>query len=206
VLQLTRRGYDREQALEACRLVKTSGLKLSVQLMPGLPGYDSTSLADMIADTIAVQPDYVRIYPTIVIEGTPLADMYHREEYTPMSFESAIRDVCFMVNKFELAGIKVIKIGLTGIERSHAIAGPYHPSFGEIIKAEQYVQKILNKFESNMVLTISKMDVSLLLGHKKEYLTRIKHHYKQSTLKIKVSEFLKKGEFLYSESKDYVLW
>jgi histone acetyltransferase (RNA polymerase elongator complex component) len=206
VLVKSQRGYDRKHALWACKLVKASGLKLSVQIMPGLPGYNSLSLAQTIEDTISVQPDYVRIYPTIVIAGTALETMYHNGEYTPLDFETALRDVCLMVDRFEMSGIKVIKIGLTGMEPTRITAGPYHPSFGEIVRAERYIQRIVLKHDPNLILTISKKDISLLLGHKKEYLTRIKHEFNKSTIKIKISDTVNKGEFLYSNAEEFVLW
>ncbi len=206
VLEMTHRGYHREQALSACKMVKSFGLKLSVQLMPGLPGYDSSVLSSMIEDTISVHPDYVRIYPTIVIAGTPLEVMYHNGEYTPLTLNNALNDTSLMIDRFEAVGIKVIKIGLTGVQESNVIAGPFHHSFGELVRSESYIKKILSRFEPQLVLSISKMDMSLLLGHKKEYLTRIKHHFNLSSIKIKLSESLKKGEFQCLETDEFLIW
>jgi histone acetyltransferase (RNA polymerase elongator complex component) len=206
VLQKSYRGYDREKALEACRSVKANGLKLSVQVMPGLPGYNSSANERTIEDTISVQPDYVRIYPTIVIKGTPLETLYLKGEYSPLDLSSAIAITCEMVERFEAYGITVIKVGLTGIEKSQVVAGPFHPAFGELVRAEMFIKKIVSVHIPNQVLNISKKDISLLLGNKKEYLTKIKHKYNQSAIKINVSEFLEKGEFRYTNTNEFVLW
>jgi histone acetyltransferase (RNA polymerase elongator complex component) len=206
VLDMTQRGYTRQQALDACKSVKQSNLELSVQLMPGLPGYCASSLQSTIEDTISIKPEYVRIYPTIVIAGTPLEKMFRDGDYSPLSYETALKDVCLMVEQFEASGIKVIKIGITGIDKECVIAGPYHQSFGEMVRSEIFIQKILSKHVPDLVLTISKMDVSLLKGHKKEYLTRIKSMYNQSDIKIRVSDTLNKGEFQYIETEDFILW
>jgi histone acetyltransferase (RNA polymerase elongator complex component) len=206
VLVLTQRGYNRKLALAACKLVKDLGMKLSIQLMPGLPGYSKTSLSHTIEDTITIMPDYVRIYPTIVIAGTPLEKLYRNGEYTPLSLEEALEDTVRMVQSFESNGIKVIKIGLTGIEEEQVIAGPFHSSFGELVKAEIYIGKILQNYEPGQVLNICKSDTSLLLGHQKEYLTRIKYQLNQSAIKVNVSESLMKGEFQYTEAEEFELW
>lgn len=206
VLLATQRGYTREIALQACKQVKANDIRLSIQLMPGLPGYSAERFEQTIRDTIAVVPDYVRIYPTLVIKGTPLEQMYRDGCYQPLTLESAMSDVSSIVEKLESAGITVIKVGLSGIEKSQVVAGPFHPAFGELVRAEIYTGRIIQAYETDKVLEISVKDRSLLLGNQKEYLTRIKHKLKQTTLKVKVTDTLHKGEFRLISDIDFESW
>ncbi|HPT71131.1 MAG TPA: radical SAM protein [Candidatus Cloacimonadota bacterium] len=206
VLAASERGYTRQEAIDACLLVKESGMKLSVQLMPGLPGYSKETLTQTIADTLTVRPEFIRIYPTIVIQGTPLERMYRSDQYQPLSLDDAIQDAALMAETFEKGGITVIKIGLTGIDDSHVVAGPFHQAFGELVRAELYMKRIIQTYEPGKVLEISKKDVSLLLGNKKEYLTRMKKIIKQNNLMVIISDILEKGEFRYVSDTNCELW
>ena len=46
VLRTSLRGYDAETALKAMEMVKNAGLKLGVQLLPGLPGHTASDFVD----------------------------------------------------------------------------------------------------------------------------------------------------------------
>lgn len=92
VLEATHRGHDVADAVEATRLVKDAGLKLCYHMMPGLPG--ATPQMDVEAFGRVMQdpdfrPDMVKIYPTLVIEGTRLYEQWRRGEYEPYTTEVA---------------------------------------------------------------------------------------------------------------------
>lgn len=92
VLAATHRGHDVADTVEATRLVKDAGLKLCYHMMPGLP--DATPDQDVesfrrIMEDPAFRPDMVKIYPTLVIQGTRLYESWRRGEYEPYSTETA---------------------------------------------------------------------------------------------------------------------
>jgi elongator complex protein 3 len=93
------RGHTVEESIEATRLAKDTGLKVGYHLMPGLPG--STPGMDIesarrIFTEENFMPDMVKIYPTLVIKGTELHDMWERGEYVPLSTEEAAKVVAEM--------------------------------------------------------------------------------------------------------------
>ncbi|MGA1820665.1 MAG: tRNA uridine(34) 5-carboxymethylaminomethyl modification radical SAM/GNAT enzyme Elp3 [Thermoplasmatota archaeon] len=93
-LEASGRGHCVEETVEATRIAKDSGLKVGYHLMPGMPGssfeMDLQSAADVFNDP-GFRPDMIKIYPTLVIEGTKLHEMWKRGEYQPLSTEEAAR-------------------------------------------------------------------------------------------------------------------
>jgi histone acetyltransferase (RNA polymerase elongator complex component) len=62
----------------AVTLLKKHGYKVGLQLMIGLPGQSAKSAFDTAEQIAALSPDFVRIYPTIVLNQSPLARWYQR--------------------------------------------------------------------------------------------------------------------------------
>ena len=83
VLALARRGHTTADVYQASRLIKEKGFSLGWQLMPGLPGETELSLKKTIEVVLHWQPDFVRIYPTLVIKGTVLARWWWRVNTSP---------------------------------------------------------------------------------------------------------------------------
>ena len=73
VLIQSRRGYSVESVIRAAALVRERGWKLGLQMMPGLPGDSLARFMDSIVKAVELRPDFVRIYPVLVLAGTQLA-------------------------------------------------------------------------------------------------------------------------------------
>lgn len=86
VQELTKRGHDLESVREATALLKDAGFKLSYHMMPNLPGstvsIDKAMIKDLFADD-SYQPDYLKIYPCVVLPKAQLALWYRRGDYEP---------------------------------------------------------------------------------------------------------------------------
>ena len=84
---------------------------------------------------IALAPAFVRIYPTLVLAGSPLAADYSAGRYQPPTLDESIDLVARMWLMLMAAGIRVIRMGLQDgpglADRAQVLAGPYHPAFGE---------------------------------------------------------------------------
>jgi len=92
----SRRGHTVEESVKATRLAKDTGLKVGYHLMPGIPG--STPEMDVetgrrIFSDPGFMPDMVKVYPTLVIKGTELYDMWMKGEYEPLSTDDAAKVV-----------------------------------------------------------------------------------------------------------------
>ena len=170
VLLASERGYDRETALAACRLVQSKGLKLGIQLMPGLP-WDKLSLASALT-AAGLLPQSVRIYPTVVLKDTELAKAWQQGLYQPLDLAEAVRLCRDIWAIFEAAQIRTIRIGLNPLEdESKVLAGPYHPAFGHLVKSALKLEQIRHLLaeepkDQELCLLLPKQDLSRVIGHK----------------------------------------
>jgi len=167
VLKASGRGYDSETALNACQLVKDSGFMLGVQLLPGLPGSSSTE------NTLAlkqIKPHYLRLYPLIVIKDTPLETLYREGKYRPLSLDTALELCADYAELCENEGINIIKIGLpSNLNPADVIAGPWHPAFGELVKAERLVRQLVLAIKAGMEIKLDKKQRALIMAHSGRY-------------------------------------
>lgn len=94
IYRFVQRGHSVEDVIEATRILKDCGFKVCYHLMPGLP------LSDFYKDLKAFKytiyapefsPDRLKIYPTLVLKGTVLYEMWKRGEYRPYSTDEAAR-------------------------------------------------------------------------------------------------------------------
>ena len=206
VLKTSGRGYTSHQAIKSCQLIESYSFQLGIQLMPGLPGFSSDSLRTSIAATIDLKPDFVRIYPTVILAGTTLHQMYETGKYSPLSLDEAIEISVEMKEIFEQNNIRIIKIGLhSDLDKDSIIAGPYHESFGELIRAESLMRKIVNNF-SPKTLNISPADISLFKGFNCRMLSKLKSIVKIDKIGIQINPDLAKGIFLFTDSQPDNYW
>jgi histone acetyltransferase, ELP3 family len=94
VLTGIERGHTVADSVEANRALRDSGFKVGFHMMPGLPGSNFDRDLQMFKELFTdgrFCPDYLKIYPTLVVENTKLYDMWKRGEYKPLSSEDAAR-------------------------------------------------------------------------------------------------------------------
>jgi histone acetyltransferase (RNA polymerase elongator complex component) len=154
VLHLAGRGHTAAQVGTAVKLLRAYKFKVGLQFMVGLPGQTLASLKETAAQAVALAPDIARIYPLLVIKDTPLAEMYAKGEYTPLTLEEAVAEAAFLYETLTGAGINVIRVGLQPDEElcrpGNIIAGPFHPSMGELVQSylkRQHVAEILRHYK-----------------------------------------------------------
>ena len=116
VLSMNRRGHTALDVVNASQLIKKYSFSLGLQMMTGLYGDDNHGARYTARQLAALRPDTVRIYPTVVLEGTELAEKMRSGEYTPQGYEDAARLCAGLLRYFEQRGINVIKLGLHASE------------------------------------------------------------------------------------------
>ena len=144
VLLLSNRGHSFQDVENASKLIKSYDMELGLQMMTGLPG-DSFATTMETAKKIAAQkPDTVRIYPTLVMEGTHLWEMYKKGEYIPQTLDEAVELVSELISFFEKENIRILRIGLqtTDEVNENSVIGPYHNAFAELCYARVMRGKI----------------------------------------------------------------
>jgi len=94
ILKRINRAHTVEDVMSATSDVRENGLKVGYHMMPGLPGMtwemEMENFRRLFTDE-RLRPDMLKIYPTLIIEGTPLHEMYRRGLYEEFTVEKAVR-------------------------------------------------------------------------------------------------------------------
>ena len=145
VLKANLRGHTAADVASAAKLIKSYGFELGLQMMTGLYLDTDEKAIETAKKLIELQPDTVRIYPTVVLKGTYLAELYDKEVYKPQTVDDAAALCTRLLPMFENAGIKVIRLGLHASDdiKKNMVAGAYHEAFGEIVQSRFMLNKVL---------------------------------------------------------------
>ncbi len=93
ILEKCKRGHKVKETIEATRLLKDAGFKVCYQIMPDLPGRTKESDLEMFRELFEnpdFKPDFLKIYPCMVLENTPLYNLYKEGKYRPSTKEELI--------------------------------------------------------------------------------------------------------------------
>ena len=195
VLSLAKRGHTSDDVKLAVKQLRKFGFTVGLQLLPGLLGDSWETIIQTAVEITALQPDFVRIYPVLVIDPTELAEQYKSGIYEPLSLELALQYCAFLKTWFESHHITVIRTGLQSTEEldtgTSLLAGPYEPAMGELVSNEQWRQRIeycMNEhteyFEETIKAVVVKYPRSLtskVRGLKKRNVEYFKNMYKDIT-------------------------
>ena len=188
VLRLSGRGHSAEEVEKASKLIKEYGITLGHQIMPGLPGDTFEKDIETVKKSIKMKPDICRIYPSLVIKDTPMADMYERGQYKPYSLEEAVDISKELYKLYKDANVNIIRIGLQPTESitwgKDIIDGPFHPSFRELVEGSLICDKIRSAINENedIIIEINSKDLSKLYANKKVYFNNLKNNHKGKIL------------------------
>ena len=200
VLVAAGRGHTVLDAINASRLIKEYGITLGHQLMPGLPKSNPEKDIKSAMDSLKMEPDIVRIYPSLVIKDTPMEKMYLRGDYTPYTLEKAVEVSKEIYSIFNEAGVNVIRIGLQPTDTINTgkdiVDGPFHPAFRELVESSLIIDKIRDEISKDEVCTIliNNKDLSKLYANKKIYFNKLKDA--GYNLKVKVEDNINRGTII----------
>jgi len=187
VLEANRRGHTVQDIVDACaQITAFGGFELGLQMMTGL--YKSNREEDMntASALLNCKPDTLRVYPTVVLRGTYLCELYEQGRYIPMTLDETVSLCASILEACEQAGVRVIKMGLHSsltVERDMA-AGVYHPAFRELVEGERMYQKAMTLLEKNEgnTICVSPKSLSKMIGQKRKNLMRLQERYKDITI------------------------
>ncbi len=176
VLRLNHRGHTANDVVKAAALIQESGLELGLQMMTGLYGADEESDRQTACELMKLQPDTVRIYPTLVLANTYLEELYRKGVYTPPALDPTV-DLCArLMQQFEAQGIRVIKLGLHADSLSQVVAGPCHPALRELCESMVYYQKakqLLGSVGGQAILRVHPSCLSKMIGQRRQNIRRL---------------------------------
>jgi histone acetyltransferase (RNA polymerase elongator complex component) len=191
VLLLSQRGYKANVVQRASEAIKAKGFKLGLQMMIGLPGDSRDKSMDTARDICEIKPDFVRIYPTLVVKETFLEKLYYDKIYKPLSIETAVDWVKDLSHIFNEKKIPIIRLGLQPSDTlvKHLVAGPYHPSFGQLVSSGiiyDRLTEVLNKEVEikKLKISVNKRFRSELVGQKKSNIFKLLENYHLSDVLI----------------------
>lgn len=196
VLLLSGRGHTAQDVVDASRLIKANGFRLIIQMMTGLPGDSDDKCLKTAEKIIAIKPDGVRIYPTVIVRDTPLYDLWKAGRYSEHTVEDAVRVCSKLLPMFEDAGIPVIRLGLNptdDLSSGDAAAGAYHPALGELVKSRILYDELVELLEgteegSSVTVLCPKSKISQLIGQHRCNVVKIKGLYGLKSFTVKERE------------------
>ncbi|MBR2404342.1 MAG: radical SAM protein [Clostridia bacterium] len=185
VLTASNRGHTFDDVTKAATLIKLYGMELGLQMMTGLPCDTPAKSIETAKKIASLSPDSVRIYPTLVMEGTHLALMHDSGAYNPQTLDEAVALASELVSIFKEKGITILRIGLQTTDGVNAstVKGPYHNAFAELVYSRLWRRKIEDDIMAKSLHdTTYEIDapadkISQIIGHKRENAEYFKHKY-----------------------------
>ena len=182
VLVANRRGHTSGDVVTASEKIKSEGFSLGLQMMTGLYKSNDKSDTETAEKLIELSPDTVRIYPTIVMKGTDLYDLYINGEYQPQNLDGAVALCSKLLKRFEENNINVIRLGLHDGDslRENMVAGAYHPAFRELCESEIMLSNALAELKRSNIKSgiveffINPKSVSRFIGQKRKNIDYLK--------------------------------
>ncbi len=203
VLALAHRGHTaREIALAISRL-RQWDFEVGLHLMIGLPGDSYELFLQTLDRVIALKPDFLRIHPTLVLRGAPLAILWKNGGYAPLSLEDALHWLKKGVLTLEKFGIPIARMGLQPtpeLER-HLLAGPYHPALRQMVESEiafDMATSLLRTSpeERRVRFFCNPKEISNMRGQKNGNLLRLKREFELEEVSIQGEEEIPRGSLL----------
>lgn len=196
VLLLAGRGHTAADVENASRQIKAAGLKLILQMMTGLPGDTDEKDMETARKIIALRPDGVRIYPTVIVRDTALFDLWQCGRYPEHTVEDAVRICARLLPMFEEAGIPVIRLGLNPTEElsgGAAAGGAYHPALGEMVRSRIMLEKARKllaerKKVKSAVLGVNSSKISQMVGQHRCNMDKLRAEFNLAEIKVKAAD------------------
>jgi elongator complex protein 3 len=100
------RGHGVQASVDANRRLRDAAFKIGFHMMPGQPGMTETMCLEdfrQLFEDPRWRPDYLKIYPTLVVRGTRTYDMWRRDEFDPLDNDEAadlVAEVMGMIPKY----------------------------------------------------------------------------------------------------------
>lgn len=137
ILRRIKRGHSLEAVAEATRLLKDAGIKICYHYMPNLPGSNpkqDLEMAKMMYEDPRFKPDFLKIYPVQVIEGTELYREWERGEYQPYD-DDLLKETLKSIKKITPPYVRIDRL-VRDISKQWVSAGTYLTNMRQLIHHE----------------------------------------------------------------------
>ncbi|MEE0489386.1 tRNA uridine(34) 5-carboxymethylaminomethyl modification radical SAM/GNAT enzyme Elp3 [Methanosphaera stadtmanae] len=127
------RGHKIQDVIEANQLLRDSGIKVAMHMMPGLLSSFSSdvNMFKRLFNEPLFSPDMLKIYPCLVTEGSEFYDMWKKGEYEPYTSQQAV-DLIVEVKKILPKWVRTMRIQ-RDIPATLIDAGVKKSNLGELV-------------------------------------------------------------------------
>jgi len=143
VYKIVNRGHTYSDVVESFQISKDAGYKIVAHMMPGLPTMspdgDIADFKKLFEDT-DLKPDMLKIYPSLVLQHTPLYQQYQQKQYVPYSDDDMIR-VLTEVKKNIPRWVRVMRVQRE-ISPQEIVAGPKSGNLRQIVHSNLKKQNL----------------------------------------------------------------
>lgn len=182
VLKRNGRGHTADDVIAAAHRIHKFGFELGLQMMIGLDGEKAGDEIKTALEFIKCRPKTVRIYPTLVIEGTELAERLKKGEYKPLSLQEGVELSTRVMELFleKSPDTRIIRVGLHPSSELEGalLAGPYHPAFRELCESGIMLKRLLDRLEGRergcVCVGVRPQDISRMVGQKRGNISALK--------------------------------
>lgn len=188
VLRRAERGHDSESVFQAVFHLRRAGLQIGLQLMPGLPDGDHAEALRSLDEALALKPDFLRVYPALVLRGTPLAEEYLTGRYQPLALAAAVELCAEMAWRCRRREVPVIRWGLHNQPELTApgalLSGPWHPAFGQLVRAHLWLRALIVLAATGVrEVVVPTAEFSDAQGHRRNNLCYLQERYPDFVLR-----------------------
>ena len=134
VYKIVNRGHNYSDVVDSFQISKDAGYKIVAHMMPGLPTVtpeiDIADFKKLFSDD-ALKPDMLKIYPSLVLQHTPLYEEFLQKKYTPYSDEDML-GVLMELKKSIPRWVRIMRVQRE-ISPGEIIAGPKSGNLRQIV-------------------------------------------------------------------------
>jgi len=139
ILKKIKRNHGTEENIYAIRLLKEAGLKVCAHWMPGLTGLEKLDLKKELQLFRKLflpdyRPDELKIYPTLVIQGTELYELWNNGKYKELTIDQA-SDLLTAMKKIVPPYTRIKRI-MRDISEKEVTAGPATTNLRQLTNAK----------------------------------------------------------------------
>lgn len=169
VLAFAKRGHTVKDVENASQLIKSYGFSLGLQMMIGLPLDTVEKSKETAKKILKLGAESTRIYPTLVINNTDLADLYRQNKYKALSLDEAVDWAAEIYKIFSQSSIKILRVGLHPSEAlingTELLAGPFHVSFKELVLTKIWQEKFEKLPINTKTILVNPREINYAIGY-----------------------------------------
>ena len=140
IYELVRRGHGVDAVVKATALLRESGFKVYYHWMPGLPGATpekDLEMAQLLFADDRFKPDGIKLYPTMVVQGTELEKWYRDGRYQPYD-DATMINVIIQIKTLVPRYVRISRV-LRDIPSKYIVGG-LKDSLRDIVKEQMKQQ------------------------------------------------------------------